>query len=260
MTNFFSIMKIELKRLWTKPKYIVFSIFIGVLSLLSLIPKLTGALNSDIAAFLPGQASILAQILSPIVTVTVLFFTFGIISNDIKNHWFRTVLVRPVRREIFVSAKIVSTAISLLIVMLLTTAVPMLIFNLTAPEPLPFDLWNILGVFFLYFLHGILFILISTWLSCFLPGIFNILIFVVWMVSEQIISPIISLFLWDVRAALIFQDFYFPNGFADAAVNMMNSGEIATNELIWGFAALTLFSTLLFANINLIQIDKAADD
>jgi ABC-type transport system involved in multi-copper enzyme maturation permease subunit len=260
MNNFLTLVKMEFNRLWTRPKYIVFGIILVVFSALSLLPKLTGAMDSEFAAFIPSQASIAAQILSPVVTVAVLFFTFGIVANDIKNHWMRTVLTRPVKREMFIAAKVKAVLISLFIIMLFMTAIPLLIFNLTAPEPLEFDFFNVLGVFVFYFLHGALFTIVATWLSCFVPGIFNILIVAIWMFTEQILAQIVNFLLWDVKTALIFQDFFYPNGFAEGASIIATSGEFPLSEMYWGLAALALFTTLLFANINIIKIDKPSDD
>lgn len=260
MSKFAALYRIELRRIWTLPKYIVFGSATLLISALALLPMLTGALEGDAKTFLPAQANVVETILSPITTIAVLFLTFGIIANDKKNHWFRSVLARPVSREHFFSAKILAVLTSMLGVMLITTVIPLLIFNITSGESLEFEFGKVLGVYSFYFLHGTLFVLIAAWLSCFVPGVFNILILALWMISESIISALVGIFLWDSKLALIFQDFYFPNGFAESSKILLATSEFATAEFLWGMTALFLFAALFFANINLINIDHSSDD
>lgn len=260
MMKFKAIMMMEFKRIWTTPKYIALVAITVILSIVALIPKMTGALDESFLTFVPDQSFIVSQILSSIVAIAVLFFTVGIVANDIKNHWFRTVLSRAVSREVFIISKIAANVLSLLVVMIAVTAIPLIIFNVTSPVSLEIDFMKIIFVYLFYTLHGTLLIIISTWLSCLVPGLFNILILAIWMISENIINPIIGLFLWDVKAALIFQDFYFPGGFQDALQVYISNGNFPISELLWGFAAFTFFLTLLLTNINFIQIDRTSDD
>lgn len=258
--QFRSLFLMEFKRIWTRAKYIALGVVTLIISLLALMPKLTGALDSDFAMFIPEQAVIVSTILSSIVTISVLFFTVGTVANDIKNHWFRTVLSRPVSREVFISAKLLALISSVFVVMLLTTLLPLIIFNATSPVEIKFNFLNLMMVYLYYLLHSSLMIVVAVWLSMLVPGIFNILILAIWMISENIVSPIVSLFLWDVKAALIFQDFYFPNGFLEASQAFLSNSKFFSNELIWGLVALTFFAALLYSTINLIKIDFSSDD
>jgi ABC-type transport system involved in multi-copper enzyme maturation permease subunit len=249
----------ELKRSWTRTKIIVSSILCLVLCLLSALPGIFGFLE-NIPIPVMQVTDYLVNVWKMMMPFAVFFFTVGIIASDIKNHWLRTLLIHSITRQQIVLSKMLSALISVIIILLVLGLLPILVFIFTSGIEYEFSFLSTLGIVGVYMLETLLYIAMATWLSCIIPGFFNVFILAGWMfLDSTIIKGILMLFFSDYKYFSIFADFFFPSGFSEAITILSGKGDFPWDPLLWGATGLTLFLTLAFWQINKIKIDTNTD-
>lgn len=259
MQNLIVLFKTEFMRTWTKGKIISLAIFALLACIISVMPVWFNWLGDT---KLPNLdfSELLINIWKVLVPFSALFFASGIISNDVKNHWFRTVLSHSVTRQDMVIAKLKSATASVMIIMLLVGALPLLVFDLSSSVSFNYSFDSILQVFIYFTLEATLFVSISLWLSCFLGGFMNVFFLAFWMFMDNaIINGALSFWLSSNTSGTIIMDFFFPSGFSDAAAVAGSSGSFPTEFILWGFAALTFFVSAALYHINHVNIDINTD-
>ena len=250
---------LEFRKMWNLPVIIISSILLLISLLINFIPLLVGAYKVEglIKSF--EIQSALSQGFSILVPLLSLIFGAGIISNDIKNHWIRTILSRPVTRADFLLTKIISTSLTIFILMLIIGTLPVIILSVIVPVNTNFDFIKFIGTHALYLGEAMTYITICSLLSLWLPGFSNIIILIVWMLSNSIMSMIVNNYFWDSSIAMLISDFYFPGGFQEAAESLVSGAIFPLEKLLWGFSALFGFLALAIFNFNFIQIDKGIE-
>lgn len=261
MNNILTLNYYNLKRFWTVKKIIIFMVFFVLLSSLLLIPKFMNiplAENSLVAKV--QFPNVLSAYLSLVVPIFVILFTGGIISNDIRSYFFRTVVSRPVFKYEYLSSKYLFSSINLIISMIFYGVLPALIFLFSIDMSIEYNIINSLLIFLLYFLEGLLFISISITLSMFLKGFFNVFAFGIWVFLEAIVNNQLVQFFIDYNPILsIASDFFFPSGFSEASKLLVNPSMLLFESLLWGAASLLLFMGISYYFITIIKVDENGD-
>ncbi|MFA5513133.1 MAG: hypothetical protein WC313_11855, partial [Candidatus Kapaibacterium sp.] len=108
------LIKIELFRVWTKKTIIVTVALTLAAIIISILPAWLG-LIPDFKGVTLDFSQTLVDILKVIVPFSVFYFASAIISEDIKNHWIRTILTHAVSKQDLYISKIVSTGLSVFI-------------------------------------------------------------------------------------------------------------------------------------------------
>jgi hypothetical protein len=122
-----------------------------------------------------------------------------------------------------------------------------------------FDLVRVLSVHVLFLLQALLYLAILTFISCWLPGVFNIVMLTIWGLIAASAGALIGVMYWSDKWLTILKDYFFPSGFSDAIDVTMGGMGIPTSELAWGFGALAIFLALAFWSVTMIQVDKSLE-
>ena len=125
--------------------------------------------------------------------------------------------------------------------------------------PVQFDLGRVLYVHALLFLQGFLYVVILLFLSCWLPGVFNVIVLTLWAILASSISSYIQYVHWMDKWLVVLKDYLFPSGFWDSIDVIMAKTATPVAELSWGFGALAIFLALAFWSISVIQVDKGSE-
>lgn len=257
MSSFSILLKTELIKRWRLKTIVILAVITVVLIAIAWI--LTRAIDSDKLSYM-SYNSLLDAILSLVVPFWVLLTTGGMIRFDIKDHWLRTLLSRPVKREIYISSKFAESLIGLAIGIILLGLVPTFVFSFLGKVSFEFEIGTMLIVILNRFLDGAIYIAISLWLSCWLPSYINVIILAGWMFLEKfVIQFVLTLLLFTNKFLGVVADFFFPTGFDDATKIILSKGAFPLEEYLWGFATLFFFLGLAYFFINKIKIDSSAD-
>ena len=250
---------LEFRKMWNLSVIIMSSILLFVSLLVNFIPYLVGAYGIEGPIHQLDSVALLSQGFTILVPLLSLIFGAGIISNDIKNHWIRTILSRPVTRADYLLTKIISTSLTIFILMLIIGTLPVTILSLIVPINVEFNFIKFIFIHGLYLGEAFTYITIASLLSMWLPGFVNVIIIVVWLLSNSILTTLVNNYFWDSNIALIIADFYFPGGFREAAESVISNSKFPLEKLLWGFSSLFAFLALALYNFTLIQIDKGVD-
>lgn len=251
----------ELKRTWSPVKIIIILVFMLIFSSLGFLVDLTGAFDSEVGFLMNLSYSFLYDaMLGFVLPLSVFFICAGIIAFDVKNHWFRTILSKPITRQDFLLTKILSGSISVISILIIIVLIPIIVADVFTAASISFDFYSFAIVFISYSLQAILYVIIAAWLSLFLPSFVNIFVFAVWMLIDNTLSVVVGQFFWDKKAIQIIQEFLYPDGFTNLSSKVVtNSGLFPLEDLFWGLAALFGFLLLAAVQINYINIDKDND-
>ncbi|MBX3042683.1 MAG: hypothetical protein KIT33_01165 [Candidatus Kapabacteria bacterium] len=254
-----TLISIELKRTWTLGKIVTVSALTLIACIITLIP-----IWLDIADSFPAMkldfSEMLFGVFKILVPFSVFFFASGIISNDVKNHWARSVLTAAVTRQDFLLSKLLSATISVLFIMILLGALPLAVFDIFSEISFDYSFSAIISVIFFQMLNTLLYITVAAWISCLVGGFLNIFLLAIWMFLDNVVvKGILAGFFENNIVGSMFVDFFFPSGFSDAAQVIGSSGSFPFEFILWGLAALTLFGSLVFWNVNKLLIDTSSD-
>ena len=258
-SKLFILTKVDFIKTWGKGKIISIAAFCIISCVLSAVPAWFNLLGETKIPALQFTEYLL-NIWKIIVPFAALFFTAGIISNEVKSHWLRTVMTHAVTRQDLLISKILSSTASVFVVMLLIGVIPLLVFGITTGAEFTGGILSIIQVFIYFILESALFVSIAIWLSCFMNGFLNIFFLAGWMFLDNVvIKGILSMWLSSSVTGNIITEFFFPSGFSEAAIVAGGSGVFPTEFLLWGFAALTFFITAGLFHINYVKIDVNTD-
>lgn len=257
MENILTLTYFELKKFWTIKRAIIFGAFFIVIIGFSLLPN---ALELPTLNMQINLDSIIVGALAFFVPVFVLLFTGGIISNDIRTFYLRTVLSRPVSKEEYLTSKYLFAFINLIISTILFAVIPSIVGIYSYGGEVNLNIGTSFLIYSLYLIEGLLFISISIFLSTFLKGFFNIFVLAIWIFLESsLINGVVSNFVSFSKPLAIISDFFFPAGFSEAS-KLINTGSILFYEsIMWGIASLAFFVSLSYYRITKISIDSNMD-
>jgi len=122
-----------------------------------------------------------------------------------------------------------------------------------------FDLLSALSVYGLMFLHAVTLVSILVFLSCWLPGVFNIAVLAMWAMVASIVGGYLQYAYWTDRWFVLLREFLFPSGFTDAVGVIVNSMGTPVAEVLWGLASLALFLAAAFWSVARIQVDRGSE-
>ena len=244
---------LELRRLWS-----VAAAFIplGLLLLSALMFFTTGKLSKsyDVAKF---ASSINVSSVIPLASI---LFGVAMVAADVKDGWLRTLLIRPVSRQTYLLIKMAAVYSSVLFTIVIAGILPDVIVSFFFVKgEVVFDLGRVLAVHGVFLLQAALLVSILALLSCWLPGVFNVVVLAFWYICASVISGYIQAFHAMDKWLTIMKDFLFPDGFA-RSVDAINAGMgTPVAELAWGFGALAAILALAFWSITKIQVDKGSE-
>jgi ABC-type transport system involved in multi-copper enzyme maturation permease subunit len=244
---------IELRRQWT-----VAAVFVPVgLMFLSAVILFTSAKFSktyDVARF---AASVNISLVVPLAAA---LFGVASVAADVKDGWLRTLLIRPVSRQNYLLIKMAAVYTSVVITIVIAGIVPnVIISTFFVKGEVQFDLGRVLAVHGVLLLQAMLIVSILTLFSCWLPGVFNVVLLAFWAICASSVSGYIQAFHAMDKWLAILKDFLFPVGFSKS-VDAINAGmNTPIAELAWGFGALGLILALTFWSITKIQVDKGSE-
>lgn len=251
--------EIDFLRSWSPVKIIIAVILSVLACVLSALPVWMGWINKTDTLYMPFN-DYLIQVWKVIIPFSVLFFTSGIISNDIKNHWLRTVITHAVTKQDVILSKILSSLVSVIIIMIILGIFPILVFSFTLGNGINFDFAGFIQLALYSSLEATLFISIATWLSCFLGGFMNIFVLAFWMFLDNVVMKgILTLWLSNSFTGTVIVDFFFPSGFSEAAVIASSSGTVPFEFILWGIAALMFFVSASLYHFNRLTLDINSD-
>jgi ABC-type transport system involved in multi-copper enzyme maturation permease subunit len=187
-------------------------------------------------------------------------FAIGSVSNDVKDGWLRTLLIRPITRERYMSVKLAAVYCSVVITIIVAGILPNAAYAVFfSKTPVQFDLAQVVYIHALLFLQGFLYVVILLFFSCWLPGVFNVIALTFWAILATSISSYIQYVHWMDKWLVVLKDFLFPSGFWDS-IDAINAGTgTPVTELAWGFGALAMFLALAFWSVSVIQVDKGSE-
>lgn len=244
---------VELRRLWPIAAYFV-PVMLASLSLLMAFAA--GRMQQQ---YNVAQQAILLN-LNFVLPLASAIFTIGSVSNDVKDGWLRTLLIRPITRQRYMVVKLSAVYASLVITIIVAGILPNVAFAIFfSKTPVQFDLARVLYVHALILLEGFLYVVMMLFLSCWLPGVFNVLVLTLWAILATSISSYIQYVHWMDKWLVVLKDYLFPSGFWDSIDVIMARTGTPVNELMWGFGALAMFLALTFWSISVIQVDKSSE-
>lgn len=242
---------VELRRLWTI--YTVLSVLlvaaIGTI-MTFIMPAQRGSYNVAVSLI---DASLS---LSPIIVVV---FGIGIIANDVKDGWLRTLLIRPLTRQQYLFTKAAVVFTSSWIVTFIAVFAPTVIRGLLTSTAVVWNAGTLLASIPLLVAHSVLLLFLMIFFSCWLPGAVNAVLLAAWAFLSQMLYFYISTKLWDARWAVVLQEYFFPSGFLDALMAIRQGTHTPLAEIAWGCAALSGVIWLSIISITKIQIDKTSE-
>ncbi|MBI4429967.1 MAG: hypothetical protein HY562_12715 [Ignavibacteriales bacterium] len=242
---------VEFRRQWTILALITPLLFLVISSLIILLPT-RFMQNFDI-----GDK--LHQTMSFLVPVVSAFFCFGIISNDVKDGWLRTLLVRAIKRQEYVLVKMISALGSIWTTILFASILPLVIGALISKVTVQFDAVEVISLCVLYFGISLTYVAILTFVSCWLPGVVNVAVLMVWGIFASAAHYYVGFTLWDTAWAVFLEQFVFPSGFFDAVGAVRGHSHTPYTEILWGIAALAAFLGLTFWSITKIKVDQSSE-
>jgi ABC-type transport system involved in multi-copper enzyme maturation permease subunit len=244
---------VELRRLWPIAAFFV-PVMLGALSLLMTFG--TGRMQP---LYNVAQQAIMLN-LNFVLPLASAIFAVGSVSNDVKDGWLRTLLIRPITRQQYLVVKLSAVYCSLVITIIVAGILPNVAFAVFfSKTPVQFDLARVLYIHVLILLQGFLYVVILLFLSCWLPGVFNVIALTFWAILASSISSYIQFVHWMDKWLVILKDYLFPSGFWDSIDVIMAKTGTPFAELAWGFGALAMFLALAFWSISVIQVDKGSE-
>ena len=244
---------VELRRQWTVAALLA----PWGLALLSFLILLTMARSPNVYDVARAAAAANMNFVVPLATCLC---AVGIVANDVKEGWLRTLLIRPISRQQYLLIKLAVVNVSVIISVFIAGVLPnIIVTNFLVKGTVQLDLVRVLSVHVLFLLHASLLLSILTFISCWLPGVFNVVVLMIWGLAASIAGEFIRMMYWADKWLTILKDYFFPSGFSDAVDVTMGGMGIPTTELAWGFGALAIFLALAFWSVTMIQVDKSLE-
>lgn len=244
---------IELRRQWSIAAYFV-PVALAALSFVMAIG--TGKMQSQ---YNVAQQAIMLG-LNLVLPLAAAIFAIGSVSNDVKDGWLRTLLIRPITRYQYLAVKLAAVYCSVVLTLTFGAILPNAITAaFIVKTPVQFDLATVLSVHALMLCQGFLYVVILFVLSCWLPGAFNVIALGLWAILASLINSYIQYAHWMDKWLVLLKDYSFPSGFWDSIDAIMAKTGMPVAELAWGVGALSMFLALAFWSIAIIQVDKSSE-
>lgn len=193
-----------------------------------------------------------------IVSAALFLLAVGIVSNDLKEGWLSTLFIRPITREKFLLIKLSATLAVVLELFLIACVIPTTLFFLLTEMVNTTPLWDIVGTYLAMMFNIIQVALIYTFLSCYVPGMYNVILVAVWSVAESLCTQYVSQKFPDIKILNILTPYIYPNSWSEVAQFSLN-GIFNYQSLLWGCCTLALFTMLAFRSFNNIQIEAGGE-
>ncbi len=251
MRTFSILFKAEFRRFWTLGM-IIFSAGLSILSILPSVISIQSGMGKTFSSIIQSTDGFLSFF-------TFLIFSAGIVSADVKSGWVRTLLIRSVTREQYVTVKILVVFVSTMIVYFFCITSSTIVIAFDPKVELIYDLSLSSAVMALKTAHVLLLIVLSTLVSCSLLGSFNALVVYAWITLAQGLGFLVTRNYWDVQWAVILKDYLFPSGFEDAQQTIITQNVFPAAELLWGIGALSCFYALTLFSMNRVMIDTGSE-
>lgn len=195
-----------------------------------------------------------------VLPVAAAIFSVGSVNIDVKDGWLRTLLIRPISRQQYLVVKLAAVYCSLVITIFVAGIIPnVATAAFIAKTPVQFDLAQMVYIHVLMLLQGFLYVVILLFLSCWLPGVFNVIVLGLWSITAALLNSYIEHVHWMDKWLVVLKDYFFPSGFWDSMNAIMGKMGTPITELAWGFGALAIFLALAFWSISVIQVDKGSE-
>lgn len=188
-----------------------------------------------------------------------LVFTAGIIGNDIKTGWLRTLLIRSVTRQQYLFSKLSAVYCSTILVYIITFSVAAVVLFMDSGVLFDIDGQIAIYVLVLESLQILLTTILSAWISCYLPGMVNSVAVYGWMAISQMIHFFVNRAYWDVKWLSIMKEYLFPDGFTNAQTSIMAQMPFPYGDLLWGCAALCGAVAASAYAINRVVVDSGSE-
>lgn len=266
MRNIKSLYNIELRRSKSTARIIFIAIFFVIVLGLT-VAAIFGlrTASEEIPIPIPDYVNVLYYYYNMIVPVLTLIFGTGIISFDKNNHWLRTIMSRPVSLQEYITSKILAVSSIIFVLMLILGALPAAFVGFFSNIEIGFHFGDFILLHVTFWLQSLTYLALMAWLSMWIPGYLNLIVFGAWFVADFLLNsaviPLITelgeLYKWKITWLIVTSDFLFPSGFSDALKKMTSSeASFPTEELMWGFAALSAFFALSYWHITKISLIK----
>ena len=188
--------------------------------------------------------------------LVVAVFAVGLISNDVRSGWFRTLLMRPVTRPGYLFVKMAVALVSVWVTLLIGVSLPLWAIALLKAPQLECTVGQVLAAYAALVAQSALLIVILTFLSCWLHGVLNIVFLLLWSMAVSIGDTVVNIQFWDSKWLSILVEYLFPSGFYNAATAISSRTHVPYAELLWGIAALAGFAALAVWSINRIEVER----
>ena len=187
------------------------------------------------------------------------FLSSGMVAFDVKDGWLRTLLIRPVPRHHYLLARMTSVLSISLIASFIACTIPVGLASYFAGKPIDWDLVRLAEIYVMLLGQSILLVAILAFLSCWLPGIFNVVILFLWFLMAVLLDSYATRFFWDNKWVTLAKDYLFPSGFTNSALSIVNEFPFPWTDFLWGLGAATAFLALAFWSINRIEVDSTSE-
>jgi len=187
-----------------------------------------------------------------------LFFT-GMVASDVKDGWLRTLLIRPVSRQQYLTMRMLAALTAGLAGTFIAGAIPVEIAAHVSGKPIVRDWVLLLEVYGMVVCQAILLGGILAFLSCWLPGVGNVVILFLWYTTASLLAEYLQVKFWSNKWLTVAGEFIFPHGFVNAGSAIVSGAPFPWEHLLWGLASASAFLSLAYWSVNRIEVDKGAD-
>jgi hypothetical protein len=183
----------------------------------------------------------------------------GMIAADVKDHWARTTLLRPVTREQYLLARVGAVFSGYIACVFIAGILPVPLASIMLGVPITGTFSHVVGIVVFSSLQALLILVLMTMLSCWLPGITNLIVLAVWAVGSQMIGAFIGRKYWDDALLSTVKEFTFPSGFLEAVEAVQGGTTDMWAGVLWGCSALAGFSAITIWAFNRMNVEAGSE-
>ena len=204
--------------------------------------------------------SLVAQTSNTGLQMILALLLAGIVANDVRNRWLRTLLTRPVTREHYLRTKMAVIFTIGMTGILVASLAAVLYVSLVLNVALTWNAGELALLLVLIVFQGGLLTAILAFLSCWLPGYMNLVAIAVWAIAAKLLEFVATRQWWDQPIATTLVQFSFPSGFSEAIDAVTGATYTPTAEILWGLASLSAFLALAHFSIARLRVEKGSDE
>ncbi len=183
----------------------------------------------------------------------------GMVATDVKEHWLRTLLMRPVSRSEYLLTRVLAVYVYVVVTIVISGLVPLFAISVIVDKPLLWMVSRSLPTFAFILGHAYLLTMLLTLLSCWLPGIVNIVMLGLWAMGASLGASYVRNEWWDNGWLVTAAEFLFPSGFLEAAEYSAQYSGDPLGPALWGVASVVLFTALTMWSVNRVQVDGGSE-